>query len=271
MTDQTSPSGGASVAGSEPAAATSAAQTPAAEQATSTDQAASAPGGGVLAALLAHPLAFLSLLKNRPLEALRLGHAQGNAWWLQFGLYVVVLALYTTVLLDRSEQVGMGMLSELMGMRSFGLYSSSYGDYWMLAADEGFGLFFMALVLYAVFVLLRVALLHVVFALDKAGVPFSASGQIVMTAYSGHLCALLLGTLLLLVPGAGLGGLVLTVGSLVMVLLSLLSEIVMYIGVNRRHRFAGSPLMPFVLGYGGWLLCVGLILYALVSAGMESL
>lgn len=257
--DPTPPAGGA------PAAADPGVAEPQAESAT----APTGAPGSALSAVFAHPLAFLPVLKNRPLDALRLGHAQGNGWWLQFALLTFVAALNGTVLVGRSGQIGMGMLSSVTGLGGLGSYFYKT-PYWMLDAGEGFGLFFLLLLVFAVLHLARVALLHMAFAVGKAGQPFAASGQIVMTAYSGHLWAMGLGTLLFLIPGSGMGSLVLFVGALVLSVLGVGAEILMYLGLNRLHRFAGSPYLPYLGGYAAWLVVVGVLMYVLGSM-MESM
>lgn len=218
-------------------------------------------------AVVAHPIAFLSVLKNRPLDALRLGQAQGSGWWIQWALYSTVTALFVTVLVGRSGQVGMGIMGDITGLRGLGGYYSA--PYWVMEFGDGLVVLLLSFVLFGLINLLRVAMLHISFAVGKAGVPFSASGQIVTTAYAGHLCVLAVGILGLIVPGEALGTLILTVGAFVLMLLNFMSELLMYIGVNRRHRFTGSPLMPFVLGYGGWVIGVGVILYVFASVLKE--
>ncbi|SJN36959.1 hypothetical protein FM125_11320 [Micrococcus lylae] len=215
---------------------------------------------GALDAVVAYPLTFLTVLKNRPLDALRMGHAQGNGWWIQLALRNVLTALFVTVLLGRASGIGMGMVRSISGG-----YFSRYSDYWALSFGASLQVFLMALLLFFLIDLLRGGMLHLAFAVGKAGVPFSDSGQIVATAYSGPACITAVGILGMLLPGSGLLMFVLVVGGLLATVLGLTAELLMYIGVNRRHRFEGSPLMPFVAGFAGWILGTLLILYVFSS------
>lgn len=226
----------------------------------STPAAGPAQRNGALDAVVAYPLTFLSVLKNRPLDALRMGHAQGNGWWIQLILRNVLTALFVTVLLGRASGIGMGMMRSITGG-----YFARYSEYWALSFGASLQVFLMALLLFFLIDLLRVGMLHLAFAVGKAGVPFSDSGQIVATAYSGLACITAVGIVGMLLPGSGLLMFVLVVGGLLVTVLGLTAELLMYIGVNRRHRFEGSPMMPFVAGFAGWILGTLLILYIFAS------
>ncbi|MDY6054681.1 hypothetical protein [Micrococcus sp.] len=259
MTDQNPQNPADPAAGSTAAApAAPAVETPAAQPAADgAPAAAETRRNGALDALIAYPAAFLTVLKNRPLDALRLGHAQGNGWWLQLLLRNVLAALFLVVLIGRTNGTFVSSADRLFGFRS--------SRYWYLPFEYGLQLFLLALVLFFLIDLVRVSTLHLSFLVSKSGVPFSASGQIVATAYSGLACITLVGILALLLPGRGLIGPIVLVGLFLVAVFSLAAELLMYIGVNRRHRFTGSPLIPFVAGFAGWILGVCLVTYVFMS------
>lgn len=216
-------------------------------------------GAGVLGAVTALWVSLGSIWKGRTVEAFRLGSTTKNFWVVGFLIYSLILGLLTATTASRS----IGSADELLGSMSGALTGYSSRGMFSLSAGNWISLLLVGVVMGFIAFLLRALCLKWTFAVRGVPRTMGAASIIITTSYAMQMAVLLGATVLLMIPSAAISGLVLLLIGLVSVPLALISEVLMYIGLNRSARFEKSALIPHALFTGVWI-ALTVIAYAIM-------
>lgn len=216
-------------------------------------------GVGVLGAVTALWVSLGSIWKGRTVEAFRLGSTTKNFWVVGFLIYSLILGLLTATTASRS----IGSADELLGSMSGALTGYSSRGMFSLSAGNWISLLLVGVVMGFIAFLLRALCLKWTFSVRGVPRTMGATSTIITTSYAMQMVVLLGATVLLMVPSAAISGLVLLLIGLVSVPLALISELLIYIGLNRSARFEKSALIPHALFTGVWI-ALTVIAYAIM-------
>lgn len=216
-------------------------------------------GAEILGAITALWVSLGSVWKGKSVEAFRLGASTKKFWVVGFLSYSLILGLLTATLVARSvdsadEMLG-SMTSSFIGYSTRGTFGLSVGN-WI-------SLFITGLILALIAFVLRALCLKWTFSIRGVRQSMGVVGNVITTSYVMQMTVLLAATVLLMIPSAVISGLVLLLVGLVSVPLVLISEVLIYIGINRTARFEKSSLIPHAVFTGVWI-ALTLTVYAII-------
>lgn len=222
---------------------------------------------GFLAALIIQKNALGSIWKGDTVQAFRLAAATKHFWLLTFALMSVAIGVTTATLVARSVDATDGFIdslsSGLIGYSSRGMIGMSFGQW--------FALFCAGLVLVFVAMTLRTLCVKWTFSLRGASQSFNASASIVAVAYVVPLAVALASMVVFFIPSmiiTGIWGFLLMVAA---VPLALISEVLIYVGLNRTVKFHKSALIPHAIFTGLCGVMVSIAYFILFIVFLESL
>lgn len=223
-------------------------------------------GSGIVAALNAQRLALGHIWKGNPVQAFRLATATKHFWLVTFGVYSVLVGLLMASLTARSVSAVDGFVgsitSSLTGYSTSGMIELSFGRW--------FSIFLTGLVIGFVAFTLRTLCVKWSFAVRGVSQTFGTAGNVVATAYLAQLAVLLVATVLFLVPSMIVTSIVMLVVALIGFPLFLVTEILIYIGINRTARFTKSVLIPHAIFTGLWVVMTVIAYFIMFSLFLES-
>jgi hypothetical protein len=224
------------------------------------------PTGGILVALLGQWAAFRMILRGYPLEALELPGRIPRFWMVSFLAAALIFGLSAATTVTRivssvSNTVA-GIFSPFGGARS---------SYMSLSVGQWFGIVLVGMIFAGAAFILRATTLRWLFAVRRNPQSYSVGANILAVAYSGHMVVYLAAFVLMFVPGAVFGSVVVVVGGALLALLNFAAELLIYVGVNRVARFEKSVLVPHVLFSAAWLVLVAVVYGILFAMFAESL
>lgn len=178
-------------------------------------------------------------------------------------VYSVIGGLLFATMLTRS----LGGFDDLADSLTSGLTGGSYSSSGMFSATAGQWItaFILGAVMMGLVFILRALCVKWVFSVRGAGQSFGTSLAIVTGSYSIPMALLLVATLLLMIPSLALSALVMFAITILALPVGMIPEIMIYIGVNRTHRFTKSPLIPHVSFTLVWVIILA-IAYLIVGA-----
>lgn len=213
---------------------------------------ASGGAGQTLVAALKDQLGVLTRLgKNNVVDAF--GFASRSPWlWVVTAVIGAVLTglLFATTIARVS---GSAMSSVSMLFSGSTVYSGIGFGSWL-------GMLVMGVVLVGIIMGLRVVALHLTYRLAGKPQPFTASLSLTATAYSIHLPVMVLVLVLMLIPGRSWVMIVAALGAYLWLVCALLSELLVYIGLNRTTAFPNSPFRIHAIATAVWIAAAGLVL-----------
>lgn len=232
-----------------------------------TQQAAATTTSGLLAALIIQKDALGSIWKGNPVEAFRLASVAKNFWLATFALMSAAAGIMAASLVartyDAADSFVDSLSSGLIGYSSRGMIGMSFGQW--------FSFFFAGLILVFVALLLRTLCVKWTFSVRGASQSFNTSANIVAVAYVLPLVVVLASMVVFLIPSmviTGIWGFLLAV---IAVPLALISEVLIYIGLNRTEKFDKSALIPHALFTGLCGVMVAIVYFILFTVFLESL
>lgn len=206
---------------------------------------------------------IILIWKGNTVGALRAANSSKSFPLVAFGFYAVIGGLLLATFLSR----GLNGLDAFAGDMSYYLTSGSYSSRGAFSVKVGqwFGAFFLGAILFAVVFVIRSLCLKWTFAVRGASQSFDTSSRLVATAYSIPMALLLVATVFFMIPSLVLSGIVMFVVAVASLPVGMIPEILLYVGLNRTHRFSKSPLIPHVSFTLVWTIIVA-IAYALIFA-----
>ena len=224
-------------------------------------------GAGVLGAVAALWVSLGSIWKGRSVEAFHLGSSTKNFWVVGFLIYSLILGLLTATMVARS----IGSADEFLGSMSSSLIGYNSRGTFGLSAGNWISLLLVGLVLGFIAFVLRALCLKWTFAVRGVPQSLGAASNIITTSYSVQMTVLVAATVLLMIPSAAISGLVLLLVGLVSVPLALITEVLIYIGLNRTARFEKSVLIPHALFTGVWIALTVIAYVIMFSVFLENI
>lgn len=215
------------------------------------------PALGTLAATL------IQTWKGDTVGALRTaGNSNGFAL-VATAVYAVIGGLLSATILTR----GLGSVDDLADGLTSGLSGGSYSSSGMFSATAGQWItaFILGAIMMGLVYILRALCVKWVFSVRGAGQSFGTSLSIVAGSYSIPMALLLVATLLFMIPSLALSALVMFAIAILALPVGMIPEIMIYIGINRTHRFTKSPLIPHVSFTLVWVIILA-IAYMIVGA-----
>ena len=178
-------------------------------------------------------------------------------------LYAIIGGFTTAMVFTRT----MGSFDSMLGDFSYGLtggYYSTSGSF-SISFGQWISTFFMGLILLGVFFILRALCVKWVFSTRGTSQTFGASLAIVTGATAIPMTLLLVAGILLIIPSGVFASLIMLVAAVVSLPIGMIPEILIYIGINRAHRFTKSPLIPHVFFTLLWVVML-VVAYLILSA-----
>lgn len=204
---------------------------------------------------------LVRLAKGQTLEALRVASQSRMLWVVTIVAGALITALVLSISLGRLSGVAMSTVSSIFGGSS--VYFGMTGGAW-------FTIFLMTVILVGIVMGLRVVALHLTYRMAGSPQPFRSSMSLTAVAYSIHLPIMVVVLVLMLIPGRSWAMIMAGVGAYLWVLCGLLSELIIYIGLNRTTAFSGSPLRMHAIATAIWMAAVAII-YLLTSMTMSDI
>ncbi|HEY4577616.1 MAG TPA: hypothetical protein VIG67_07175 [Yaniella sp.] len=195
------------------------------------------------------------LSKNQTLEAFQVARRSPLLWVVTLSIGALLIGLLLATTLARMSGAAMS---------SFTLAFGGGSVYFGMTAGAWFTIVFASIVVVAIVMALRAVALHLTFQLGGKPQAFRESMSVLATAYSLHLPIMVLMLLLVLIPGRSWVMIVGVIGAFLWTVFTLLSELLIYIGLNRTTGFANSPLRAHVIATAIWMIAVAII-YVLVT------
>lgn len=176
-------------------------------------------------------------------EALDLGDKSANFWIPVLGVVVGFGALVYTFFLGRlAGQSG----SLLFGGTSFSSFADRYTFYMGFGAGTFFKVLFALLILFAAGLALRATGLMLAAKLRQKEYSFVRALNLLAVAYLPSLLLLVTLFFLSLLPGTAMIRFTVLVLTVVLLPMTLLTELLIYVGFNRHNGFVKSALVPHV-------------------------
>lgn len=221
-----------------------------------------AQGPNTFVAALSDQVAVLTrLTKGQTLEALRIASQSRMLWVVALVAGALITALVLSISLGRLSGVAMSTVSTIFGGSSV---------YFGMTVGAWFTVFLMTVILVGIVMGLRVVALHLTYRMAGSPQSFRSSMSLTAAAYSIHLPIMVVVLVLMLIPGRSWAMIVAGIGAYLWLLCGLLSELLIYIGLNRTTAFKGSPLRMHAIATAIWMAAVGII-YLLTSMIMSDI
>lgn len=189
--------------------------------------------------------AVVQTWKGNTVGALRAAAETKHFGWVATGAYAVIGGLLVATMLTRFMG-GIDDMANYMVYSLSGGYGSSLG-YFSASFSDWFTAFILGIILMGLFFILRALCVKWVFSTRGAAQPFTSSLAIIGGAYAIPMVLVLVAAVLNMIPSVSLMALVSLVTAVLSLPVGLISEIMIYIGINRSHRFTKSPLIPHAL------------------------
>lgn len=217
---------------------------------------ASGPPNVIVSALGTMWVSLGHIWKGEPLTALALATLSKSYWLICIGLFSVVTGLFMATSATRF----LGSLDDLGTSVSTGLTDGQFSSRGMLNITFGqwMGFFFVGIILGAIVFLARTLCIKWTFASRHSSQSIATSGSIVAVSYLTLIALLFVAVVLLMIPSLTLATLVFVVMAALALPVSMIPEIMLYIGLNRTHHFVKSPLIPHVLFTLVWVIIVAI-------------
>lgn len=216
--------------------------------ATPADEPAAAPAGqpNAVGTALGTVLAVIvQTWKGNTVGALQAAASTKNFGWVATGAYAVIGGLLMATMLTRLLG-GFDDFADYAFSSLTGGYGSSSG-YFSVTFGAWFAAFILGIILSGLFFILRAVCIKWVFSTRGAPQPFTATLALVSGAYAIPMALVLLAAVLNMIPNLTLLALVSLASAVLALPVGLIPEIMIYIGINRTHRFTKSPLIPHVM------------------------
>ncbi|HJF15892.1 MAG TPA: hypothetical protein K8V32_14070 [Enteractinococcus helveticum] len=195
------------------------------------------------------------LAKGQTLHALQAASRSPQMWLVTLIAGTLLIGLLLATTLARLSGAAMSSVSSFFGGSTI---------YFGMTAGAWFTLVFASIIVAALIMLLRAVALHLTFQLAGKPQPFRTSMSLLAAAYSLFLPIMALVLVLMLIPGRLWVMIMAVVGTFLWTLLTLVAELLIYIGLNRTTGFAASPLRAHIIATGIWMIVVAII-YVVVS------
>lgn len=195
------------------------------------------------------------LAKNQTIEAFQVARRSPLLWLVTFIIGALLVALLLPTMLGRLSGAAMSSFASVFGGGAV---------YFGMTAGAWFTTFLVTIGVLAAVMVLRAVALHVTFQVGGKPQAFRASLNLLAVAYSPQLPVMALILLLTLIPGSSWIMIVGAIGVFLWALFTLVTELLIYIGLNRTTGFSQSPLRPHIIATAIWMIAV-VIIYFLVS------
>lgn len=212
--------------------------------------AAPAEKSPIVVGTIAQWTVLTQILRGKTIQAFHIAHTAPKFWLAHVLVFAAVIGLFYATTVARVNAAATGFADDIIDELSSGLLSSSgysTSDYFGLDFSAWFQLFLFAALLYAAYFFIRALGVWLVFSVRRQSVPFSVAANTVASSYTGQLILTAALFVLVLVPSAGFVALITVVATILYSLLSYMSELLIYTGINRAAPFAKSPLVPHTL------------------------
>lgn len=196
--------------------------------------------------------AVVQTWKGNTVGALRAAAETKHFGWVSTGAYAVIGGLLVATMLTRFMG-GIDDMANYMVYSLSGGYGSSRG-YFSASFGDWFTAFILGIILMGLFFILRALCVKWVFSTRGAAQPFTSALSIIGGAYAIPMLLVLVAAILNMIPSVSLMALVSFVTGVLSLPVGLISEIMIYIGINRTHRFTKSPLIPHALFTLVWVV-----------------
>lgn len=190
------------------------------------------------------------VLRGKTVQAFHIAHTAPKFWLAHVLVFAALIGLFYATTVARVNAAATGFADDFVDELTNGLFTSSgysTSDYFGIDFSAWFQLFLFAGLLYAAYFFIRAFGVWLVFSVRRQNVPFSVAANTVASAYTGQLILTAALFVLVLVPSAGFVTLITIVATILYSLLSYMSELLIYTGINRAVPFAKSPLVPHTL------------------------
>lgn len=185
-------------------------------------------------------------------------------------LYAVIGGLMLATVVTR----GLGGFDDMLG--SFSSYATGgyYSTKGTFSAKFGIwiGSFFLGAILFLITVVARALCVKWVFAVRGASQKFDTVLRLTAVAYAIPMALLLVATVFMMIPSLALSAVIMFVIAVVSLPVGMIPELLIYVGINRTHRFTKSPLIPHVSFSLVWVIILAIaymIVFSIVAEMMS--
>lgn len=193
---------------------------------------------------------IVRLAKGQTLDALRVAAQSQLLWVVTVVAGAILTGLLFSTTLARISGAAMSTVSSFLGGSSV---------YFGMTAGAWFTTLLMSVILVGIVMGLRVVALHLTYRMAGSPQPFCSSMSLTAAAYSIHLPIMVIMLVLVLIPGRSWAMIAAGIGAYLWVVCGLLSELLVYIGLNRTTAFNGSPFRMHAIATAVWMAAVGII------------
>ncbi len=201
------------------------------------------------------------LAKNQTLEAFQIASRSPLLWVVTLVIGALLTGALLATTLGRASGVAVSSIASAFGGGTV---------YFGMTAGAWFSVLFTTIIVLAIVVALRAVALHLTFQTGGKPQSFRESLSVVATAYSLHLPVMAVMLLLVLIPGRSWLMIVGILGMFLWGLLTLVAELLIYVGLNRTTGFVKSPFRNHIIATAIWMIAVAIV-YFLVSLIMGDL
>lgn len=203
-----------------------------------------------MTALVAQWSAFVQIMKGYPIAALTIGQRVPMFWLMNFGLYSVLAGLFSSVSLYRTGAgINRGAEDLIYGLSG---YSTSVRTF-SVPFSTLFFTFLGGVVTVFLVLTLRALAVKWTVSVRRQNLTFTQAANNVAVSVTGQVLVIAAAFILTLIPSVFLATLVGFVSMALLSLLGLLSELLLYVSVNKVAPMEKSPLVPYVLFTALWI------------------